>query len=412
MFLLGLLVSPVRSTCAAADAPPPPKKVAVITTVYYHNSHADVIASRILQGYTLDDRGEYPNLKMASLYTDQVPAGDISRAMADKYHVPIAKTVDEALTLGTDHLAVDGVLLIAEHGDYPESETGQFVFPKRRFFEQVVAVFERTGQVVPVFSDKHLADNWRDALWIYQAAREKKIPLLVGSSLPLTWRVPVVDVPRGAELEEIVGLSYGRLDSYGYHALEMIQCLAERRAGGETGIKQVRTYSGDAVWEAGRQGVYDRKLLDLAAQRLDERPLPKGVTLETASQQQVLFAIEYNDGLRASILVLPDRYIEWAAAWRTKQGRTEGTTFSTQEWRPFAHFTPLVRGIDHLMHTGEALWPVERTLLTTGALDALLISHHEKGRAVPTPYLNIKYATKWNFKQPPPRPPDRPLGGP
>ena len=73
-------------------------QVAVITTAYYHNSHADMLASRILKGYTLDGKGEFPKLKLASLYTDQVPENDISRKLAEKYGVPIYDTVGDALT--------------------------------------------------------------------------------------------------------------------------------------------------------------------------------------------------------------------------------------------------------------------------------------------------------------------------
>src|SRR5690606_2980944 len=108
-----------------------------------------------------------PLMQLASLYTDQVPEGDTSRKWAKQYHFPIADTVADALTLGTGRLAVDGVLLVAEHGRYPVSETGQVQYPKRRLFEKVVEVFRKSGRVVPLFIDKHLADNWSDAKYIY-----------------------------------------------------------------------------------------------------------------------------------------------------------------------------------------------------------------------------------------------------
>ena len=57
------------------------------------------------------------------------------------------------------------MLLVAEHGEYPKSKTGQTVYPKRRLFSQVLDGFDRSGRVVPVFIDKHLADNWPDAKW-------------------------------------------------------------------------------------------------------------------------------------------------------------------------------------------------------------------------------------------------------
>src|SRR5262245_28692788 len=204
-------------------------RIAVVTTVWRHNAHADVIASRLVQGNTLDGKGEFPKLKLVSAYVDQFPANDMSRGLAKEHGFTIYDSVEKALTLGGDKLAVDGVLMICEHGNYPRNENGSIRHPKRRIFTEIVKVFEKSGRVVPVFSDKHLADNWADAAWIYGEAKRLKIPLMAGSSLPELWRYPEADVERGAELKEIVATSYGAFDAYGFHALEMVQCLAGRR---------------------------------------------------------------------------------------------------------------------------------------------------------------------------------------
>lgn len=385
-------------------------KVAGVTTAYYQNSHADVILSRLLQTETLDGKGRATQMQLASLYTDQVPANDKGQALAAEHGVPTFERVADSLTLGGPSLAVDGVLLIAEHGNYPESATGQIVYPKRQLFEQVIEEFDRSGSVVPVFIDKHLADNWEDARWIYDSAQARDVPLMAGSSLPVLWRYPPADVRRGAELDQIVAVSYHRLDAYGFHALEMVQCLAERRSGGETGVQSVQCLAGDEVWNAGQAGVYDPRLLEAALGRLKERPIPEGKTLEQLVPEPVLFVIAYRDGLRANILTLNGAVAEWSAAWRyTEGGEIESTLFWTQEARPFHHFTYLVRGIEKMMITGQPTWPVERTLLTSGALDTLLQSKLQDGKRIETPHLNIRYQTAWNWSQPPPPPPNRPL---
>ncbi len=384
-------------------------KVAGITTTYYHNSHADMFFSRLLQTDTLDGNGTQPALRLASLFTDQVPDNDISRKLAGEHHIPICDRVRDALTLNGERLAVDGVMLVAEHGKYPESDTGQFVFPKRRLFGEIVQEFERSGRVVPVFCDKQLADNWQDAKWIYDESKRLQIPMMAGSSLPVTWRYPPVDVRRGAKLKQIVATSYHRLDSYGFHALESVQSLVERRDGGETGIARVRCYSGDAVWAAEQDGVFDRKLLDAALARLKEKPLPAGKPIEDLAENPDLFVIDYADGLRACIFSLNYAVLEWAAAWSDDRGHVDSTVFWTQELRPFMHFTYLLTGVERMMQTGKPTWPVERTLLTSGALDALLISKRDGGRVVETPWLNIAYETDWNWQQPPPPPPGRPI---
>lgn len=383
------------------------KQIAAVVTSYFHNSHADVIVSRLLEGYTLDGQGERPDLKLVSLYTDQVPANDKSRKLAAQYGFKIYDNVADALTLGSGKLAVDGVLLVAEHGDYPTSPTGQTVYPKRRLFEQVATVFRASGRAVPVFCDKHLADNWQDAKWLYDTAKDVGAPLMAGSTLPVLWRYPSTDVERGAKLREIVGVSYHTLDTYGFHGLEMLQALAERRAGGETGVRAVQCLEGKAVWDASGR-LYDARLFEAAMGRLRDRrggdkPLPEIVP------EPVLFHIEYADGLKTSLLTLNGAVAEWSAAWRYADDRTDAALFWTQEARPVMHFTYLVKGVDSMFHTGRPAWPVERTLLTSGSLNALLNSKLRGGERIGTPYLLIKYENDWNWRQPPDPPPGRPF---
>jgi hypothetical protein len=235
--------------------------------------------------------------------------------------------------------------------------------------------------------------------------------MMAGSSVPGLWRVPPVDVPRGARLKEIVGISYHTLDGYGFHGVEMLQCLAERRAGGESGVARVQCFENDAVWQAGHSGVYDGKLLAAALTRL-QRPPRAGKTLQELVKNPVLFHIEYADGLRVNMLTLNGAVGEWAAAWNYAEGdQIDSTLFDTQEARPFGHFTLLLQGVERMMHTGSSTWPVERTLMTSGLLDALLISKTRGGVPLETPQLRFSYKSTWDWRDPPPRPPDRPIPG-
>jgi hypothetical protein len=383
-----------------------PKYIAALVTVYHHNSHADMLVSRLLRTHTLDDLGTNSALTLASLYVDQHPATDLSRTLAATNHFRLSGTIAEALTLGTGKLAVDGVLLIAEHGDYPKSVTGNTHYPKRRFWEEMVQVFRASGRVVPVFVDKHLADNWTDAKFIYDSAQELKIPLMAGSSLPVSWRRPSADVERGARLGEIVAITFHTTDAYGFHALEFVQALAEQRHGSETGIRAVQTLAGEAVWRALSDSQVNRELFDAARSRLGQRP-PGAV--RDAVPAPRLFRIEHADGLRVNVLELNGYASEWAAAWRyLSDGHIESAQFWTQEGRPAAHFTLLLQGIERMMLTGRPSWNVERTLLTSGTLDALLTSLHEDQRRVETPYLMVPYEPSWRWTEPGPPPPMRP----
>lgn len=408
------LIAPVMCATAflagggvrAEDAPS--RRVAALVTEYRHNSHADMIVSRLLLTDMLDGTGRDSPLKLASLYTDQKPANDISRLLSASHRFPIKKTIAETLTLGTGKLAVDGVLLVAEHGDYPFSETGNHQYPKRRFWDETIKVFRDSGRVVPVFIDKHLADNWDDARAIYDTAREMKIPLMAGSSIPGSWRHPAADVDRGASLREIVALTYHTTDAYGFHALEAVQALAEQRKGGETGVRSVQTLIGPDVWKAMDERVVDPELFGDALKRAlgfeDGKPLDR----KTVTKPKLMI-VAYEDGLKVHLLELNGAVGTWSAAWRYADDRPIGSTqFWSQEERPGAHFTVQLKGIEDMMVSGKPSWPVERTLLTSGILDALLQSEKAGGKKISTPYLRVAYRPTWRWKQPPPPPPGRP----
>jgi hypothetical protein len=382
--------------------------VAAAVTVYFRNSHADAILSRLFQTETLDFKGRRPELELAGLYVDQFPNNDLSRSFAREYGFKIYPTIQEALTLGGEQLAVDGVLLIGEHGEYPHNEKDQEVYPRKRFFDAAVEVFRHSGRSVPVFNDKHLSHSWDEARAMVNTARELGFPLMAGSSLPQTWRRPPLDVTRGARLREAVAVSYHTLYGYGFHGLEMLQCIAERRRGGETGVRTVQCLEGPAVWEAGRQGRYDRSLLEAALSRLSRPP----GDLEKTVPKPVVFLIEYRDGFRAAMLTLNGAVGEWAVAWREEERPDpKATLFWVQGTRPLGHFTFLVRGIEEMVWTGKPSWPVERTLLTSGMMDFLLTSRRQGGVRVETPELATRYKPAWEWKDPGPPPPDRALDG-
>ena len=297
---LALLLAGGESSLAQENGT---RRIAAVVTEYRHNAHADVIVSRLLLTDTLDGMGRDLPLKLVSLYTDQKPSDDISRLLAASHRFSIKSRIADALTLGTGRLAVNGVLLVAEHGAYPFSATGNHQYPKRRFWDETIGVFRRSGKVVPVFIDKHLSDNWTDAKHIYDTARELKVPLMAGSSVPGTWRHPPADVERGAKLSEIVGITYGSTDAYGFHGLEAVQSLAEQRRGGESGVRAVQCLSGEDVWRALDERKVDLDLFRAALSRApgyeDRRELDR-----KAVRRPKLLIVHHTDGLRVSLFEL------------------------------------------------------------------------------------------------------------
>lgn len=382
---------------------PTPKKVAAVVTEYRKWSHADVIIGKILEGPMYDGK-DLPNLQVVSMFVDQFPKGDMSRDLAKKYDFKICDTIEQALTLGGKRLAVDGVINVGEHGKYPANEKGQILYPRRRFFEEVAKVFAATKQSVPVFNDKHLAATWEDAKWMYDKARELFVPFLAGSSIPVTWRRPEVKLPKGCEIAGAVQLGYGPFEGYGFHALEGLQCMVERRKGGETGVKAVTCLQGDAMWKAMDDGKYSKELLEATIERAPAHAKGEYRELARKDKDAGVFLIEYRDGLTAAVAMLNGFLYEGdggAFCFATKlkgDDKPRSCLYYLQQPDPFAHFSYLVKAIESLINTGHAPYPVERTLLTTGILDAVMTSKHEGGKRIETPHLAIKYTpTDWPF---------------
>jgi hypothetical protein len=380
---------------------PAPKPVAAIVTVYTRHSHADIIVGKLLEG-PLHDGQDLFDLRLASLYVDQFPAGDLSRELMKKHGVRLCSSIDEALTLGDDKLAVDGVICIGEHGKYPDNEKGQIQYPRRKFVEEVTKTFARTKMVVPVFSDKHLAASWDDAKWMYDRARELMVPFLAGSSVPLTWRKPELTLPKNCELTGAVALGYGPFEAYGFHMLEGLQCMVERRKGGEVGVAAVTALTGDAMWQACDRGAFSKSLLEETLRRAPA--IAKGDYREITGKNKdaSVWLIEYRDGFKAAGALLNGLIHEGDGGSFCFAGQIQGEDtprscqFYLQQSDPFAHFTELLKAIEKLVTTGHPPYPVERTLLTTGILDAIMTSRQQGGKRIETPYLSIAYQpTDW-----------------
>jgi hypothetical protein len=380
---------------------PEAKKVAAVVTVYRKWSHADLIVGKILEGFNFDN-GERPNLKLVSLYVDQVGPHDMSRRLARQYGFRLYNSIAGALTLGGKELAVDGVISVGEHGDYPTNARGQILYPRRRFFAEICQVFEKCKRSVPVFNDKHLAATWEDARWMYDRARELYVPFLAGSSIPLTWRRPDLRLARNSPLTSAVQICYGPFEGYGFHGLEGMQCMAERRVGGETGVVAVQCLQEADIWKSLDQGRWSKEVLEAGLKLVTAHA--KGDVRSLVGKEGAVYLIEYRDGFQAAVVLLNGWIYEgeggnfiWAGKLKG-QDRPVATMFYMQQPDPFGHFNYLVKAIESMVQTGHAPYPVERTLLTTGVLDALMRSKSEKDRRVETPHLAIKYQpTDWPY---------------
>jgi hypothetical protein len=384
------LASSSTSFLAQASQAAAPKKIAAIITEYRLGSHADVIVGKYLEGFNQDDRPPYPRNKIVSIFTEQVPKEDISRDRARKYNVPIYRTVADALTLGSDRLAVDGVLLIGEHGDYPSNQKDQKLYPRFEMFLKITDVFRQAGRSVPVFNDKHLSWDWRQAKRMVEISRELGFPMLAGSSVPVAQRIPAIDAPFGAPQTKAVAISYSGLDIYGFHLLEALQCMVERRKGGETGVHAVQCLQGQDCWSFIEQNGWAKKLFERALSHSNTR---KPGNLRDLVVEPSVFVIDYNDGLKAAAFLLTGLLEDFTVAIDVEgQSNPVSALMNLQNERPHHHFGCLVKNIEKMFDTGKPPYPVERTMLTSGILDFALESRYKSYKKLDTPELaRVRY---------------------
>ncbi len=382
-----LAASAASSLAAQATEP---KKIAALITEYRPLSHADVIVGKYLEGFNQDERPPYPRNKIVSMFTEQVPQADISRDRAAKYKVPIYRTVADALTLGGDKLAVDGILLIGEHGEYPTNDKEQKLYPRFDMFLKITDVFRQTGRSVPMFNDKHLSWNWRQAKRMVEISRELRFPMLAGSSVPVAYRIPAIDAPLGLAQRHAVAISYSGLDIYGFHVLEALQCMVERRKGGETGVRAVQCFQRQDCWKFIDETPWVKSLFDEALTRSNTR---KPGNMRDLVKDPTVFVIDYNDGLKAAAFLLTGLLEDFTVAIDVEgQSKPVSTLMNLQNGRPHHHFGCLVKSIEKMFETGKAPYPVERTLLTSGILDFALESRFQSYKKIDTPELaKVRY---------------------
>ncbi len=363
------------------------KKIAFITHIYRNSAHADVIGTKLFLGIPTDEGMVKPQVKIVSMYIEQVGANDTGIKIAAMHDTPVYPTVEEALTLGGDKLAVDAVVYVGEHGEYPYNRLGMKLYPRMNYLERIFRVFDASKRSVPVFTDKALSYSWLDAKWIYDRAKELDVPMMAGSSLPYCWRDPNLVHPIGVKISEAVAIGYASLDAYGFHVTEILQCMVERRAGGETGVKSVEGLKGDDVWKAIDSGKISQKLVDAACETIKEREI--GNMREIVPTPYAVI-VNYADGTKGTILML-DKYVKtgWAYSANTSKGIV-ATAFVLAGGPNYSHFSYLTLNIQKFIVSGPVA-PIERNLLTSGIID-MGIRSLEEGKVKQTPFLNVKYS--------------------
>lgn len=402
------------SLLAGARTKRKPRVAAVFTELRFR-SHAFNILENFFEPYLF--RGELvdPGCEVVSFYADQFPNDDMAREASKRLGVPLYATIEEALCRGGRKLDVDAVLSIGEHGEYPTNALGQREYPRKRFFDEAVAVMKRSERFVPLFNDKHYSFRRDWSREMFDTARRYKFPLMGGSSVPLAERRPALELPAEPEFDEALAVHGGGLESYDFHGLEVLQSIVEARRGGETGVASVELLTGAAVDKAASDGRWSPELFEAAmkaeetmnAERV-ERPAiglrPEQIrTLSEAdaakrraSNRKIhhVLLVTYRDGTRGTVVASGSDSNRWNFACKLR-GETapRATAYFNGPWGNRCLFKALSHAIQTLFATGREPYPAERTLLTSEVLDVAMHSHHAGGRAIATPELAIRYQT-------------------
>jgi len=441
-----------------------PLRLAILGSVYREGSALQTIADRFMVGYPFEGDWHMPEVKVVSLYVDQrirkaeagpnefqkamsgnlkaawlrptpgVPAlhddqrrvgekkapaapppppsvppldelgptSDLSEARAKQFGFRLCRNIPEALRCGGNRLAVDAVLTVIEDDEYPRNERGKILLPNFDFFQQCAQVFETDGRSVPYFNHRQLSFSYIEAQSMVKTAERLKFPLLAGASMPVTWRLPDTDIPFGAKVQEAVVVGVGSLQGTGFDALEAMQCMLERRKGGETGVKSVQLLEGDDVWAAGTAGRWSKDLLSSALSRSDT---PLGLTWLDGRTQDLTapgllpqlvkdpsaVCVEYTDGTRGTMLLLNGAIRDFNIAARVTGHGIVSTQFFMTPAPNETHSACLAAKIEQMYQTRSAPYSIQRTLITTGILEASLHSKHRMNERLDTPQLAISY---------------------
>lgn len=374
-------------------------RVAAIFTVFRFRSHAFNLIENFLKPYLFGGKLVDPGVEVVSMYADQFPDGDMAREVSKRFNIPLYPTIEDALTLGTGGLAVDAVLSVVEHGEYPTNSRGVVMYPRKEFFDQAVRVMQRSNRFVPFFNDKHLSYRWDWSKEMYDVARSCGIPLMAGSSVPLGQRRPGFNLPPNADVEEAVAVHGGGIEVYDFHGFELLQSFIEARRGGETGIASVEFLSGDALANAAKSGRWSRELARAAMQaEVSMSEQPRGLNKTNGPAVPDMepshgLLLTYRDGLRATVLKVGSSANRWNFACRLKgDPKIQATAIFNGPWGNRNFFKALSHSAQHFFREGRAPYPVERTLLASGVLDAAMWSRELNGQPICTPNLAWSYS--------------------
>ncbi len=383
----------IATDAVAQTAQKRPRIACLVSYWGLPTSHADWIVNKLIDGYWWQGAHTPSQVEVVSAYIHQLDTSLLGQKVCKAKNIPIFKTVAEAVTLGRKELAVDGVAIVAEHGNYPTDLKGHWLLPRWWIYQQVIQVFEQSKRSVPVFNDKHLSYNWDDAKWMFDKSRELNFPLTGGSSIPTYFRTPEIELAIDTPVKNSIVVGNAADEGAIFHCVDVLQAFVDRRKGGETGVKAVQSIRGPETWTWVERNAWAGNLLEAVGRKFDLKP---GHFREGRKTNACV--VEYNDGTKAA--VISGEGVGWTYAGEV-EGQKDPTIVSMLGFPgPISQYHA-ANGYEHwiieMMLTGKEPFNAERLLLSTGIINYYMESNWENGRysavgrRIETPFLKMKY---------------------
>ena len=312
-----------------------------------------MIVGKYLEGFNQDEQPPYPRSKIVSMFTEQIPKKDISRDRAKKYNVPIFRTVADALTHGRRSTRRRWRASHRRAWRLPDQRQGAEALSALRDVPQDHGRLPSKAGAPSLSSTTSICPgaSVRPSAWSTSRAN-CAFPCSPGLLRRSPGAIPAVDAPFGEKQNHAVAISYSGLDIYGFHVLEALQCMVERRKGGETGVRAVQCLQNQACWNFIEENAWAKKLFDTALTHSNTRKPgnPRDLVKEPA-----VFVIDYNDGLKAAAFLMTGMVEDFTVAIDV-EGRDKpvSTLMNLQNGRPHHHFGCLVKNIESHVRNRQA----------------------------------------------------------
>ncbi|MBI5800298.1 MAG: hypothetical protein HZA92_06160 [Verrucomicrobia bacterium] len=363
----------------------PLRQIAFVLEDFALQSPAQQLLDRFLLGY----RRAGAFHKLDGLRVTAARAGDFLSPSAALLQMRANKAGLQLTDLPTALRDADAIVIVPRANSVAPVEA------------QLTAALTHAKRGASCFVFGALAANLAAARTFAALAAARQVTLASGTVLPTTWRLPQIDLPPQARVDEALIVVQGASPLAELHALDGLLPVLERRAGGERGVRQVKFLSGRELWRAGDRREWSWPLLSAALSRSDS---PQGDAILDGRTQDLVglglvpklatnprgWLLEHTDGVRTTLLVLDGVVADFNFAVRL----ADGSNLSAQLFRAPVpgqeHYSQLAAALEDFFRTGTPPWPAQCSLLTAGLLDACRQTAAQPSVWLRTPELSFR----------------------